>query len=88
MMRRRQGPRTARVTGRVRPHITGDDVAHLEVNGNEVVGSHLVPGLEMDVEQIENGIEAHIRVLEGVRLAKPVHLCFGMFPRMVCSTSS
>ncbi len=25
-------------------HFTGEDVAHLEVNGNEVVGSHLVPG--------------------------------------------
>ena len=26
-------------------HITGDDIAHLEVHGNEVVGAHLVPGL-------------------------------------------
>ena len=61
-------------------HFTGDDVAHLEVNGNEVVGSHLVPGLDLDVEQLDDGIEAHIRVREGVRLAKPVHLCFGMLP--------
>jgi len=28
-------------------HFTGDDVAHLEVSGNEVVGSHLVPGLDL-----------------------------------------
>lgn len=66
--------------GEFSPHITGDDVAHLEVNGNEVVGAHLVPGLEIDVDQTEDGIEAHIHLLEGVRLPNPVHLCFGLLP--------
>ncbi|MEE4275870.1 MAG: SufD family Fe-S cluster assembly protein [Thermoleophilia bacterium] len=61
-------------------HVKGDDIAHLEVHGNEVVGSHLVPGLEVDVDSLEDGIEAHIRVKKGARLAKPVHLCFGMLP--------
>lgn len=61
-------------------HITGSDIAHLEVHGNEVVGSHLVPGLEIDVEELDDGIEAHIRLKEGVKIAKPVHLCFGMLP--------
>ena len=61
-------------------HFTGDDVAHLEVHGNEVVGAHLVPGLEVDVDSNADGIEAHIRVREGVRIANPVHLCFGMLP--------
>jgi Fe-S cluster assembly scaffold protein SufB len=61
-------------------HFTGDDVAHLEVSGNEVVGSHLVPGLDVDVTQLADGIEAHIRLNEGVRIANPVHLCFGMLP--------
>jgi len=61
-------------------HFTGDDVAHLEVHGNEIVGSHLVPGLDVDVEQLDDGVEAHIRLHEGVKLANPVHLCFGMLP--------
>jgi len=61
-------------------HVKGDDIAHLEVHGNEVVGSHLVPGFEVDVDRLDDGIEAHIRVKKGVRLAKPVHLCFGMLP--------
>ena len=61
-------------------HFTGDDVAHLEVHGNEVVGSHLVPGLDVEVEQLPDGVEAHIRVHEGVKIANPVHLCFGMLP--------
>jgi len=62
-------------------HITGDDVAHLEVHGNKVVGSHLVPGFDVQVEELDDGIEAHIRVAEGARIAKPVHLCFGMLPQ-------
>jgi len=66
--------------GDVGAHFTGDDVAHLEIHGNEVVGSHLVPGLDVDVEQLDDGVEAHIRVREGVKLANPVHLCFGMLP--------
>ncbi len=32
------------------------------------------------MEQLDDGIEAHIRLREGVRLPKPVHLCFGMLP--------
>jgi hypothetical protein len=61
-------------------HFTSDDVAHLEVHGNEVVGSHLVLGLDVEVEQLPDGVEAHIRLHEGVKLANPVHLCFGMLP--------
>jgi uncharacterized protein len=61
-------------------HVTGDDVAHLEVHGNEVVGAHLVPGLEVDVEPLDDGVEAHIHLKEGAHLARPVHLCFGMLP--------
>lgn len=61
-------------------HIAGDDVAHLEIHGNEVVGSHLVPGFHVDVEELDDGIEAWIRVDKGVRIANPVHMCFGMLP--------
>jgi Fe-S cluster assembly scaffold protein SufB len=61
-------------------HIKGDDVAHLEVHGNEVVGAHLVPGLTVDVDELDDGIEAWIHVAKGARLAKPVHMCFGMLP--------
>lgn len=56
------------------------EVAHLEVHHNTVLGSHLVPGLEAEVEELENGIRMVMRVLEGVRIARPVHLCFGMIP--------
>ena len=61
-------------------HVKGDDIAHLEVHGNEVVGAHLVPGLEVDVDQLDDGIKAYIHPKKGARIAKPIHLCFGMLP--------
>ncbi|MFC1558636.1 SufD family Fe-S cluster assembly protein [candidate division KSB1 bacterium] len=63
------------------PHILDEDnVAHLVINHNKVLGSHLLPGLEADVEETENGIRADIRLKEGVIIRNPVHLCFGMLP--------
>lgn len=57
-----------------------DDVAHLVVNHDKVVGAHLVPGLKMDVKEVEDGIEAIMSVEAGAVIEKPVHLCFGMLP--------
>ena len=70
-------------------HITGEDVAHLEVHGNEVVGAHLVPGLDIDVEQLDDGVEAHIRLHEGVqpRTSQSISAS-ACCPKKACSTSS
>ncbi|MBD3309220.1 SufBD protein, partial [candidate division KSB3 bacterium] len=56
------------------------EVAYLVVHHNQVLGSHLIPGLEVDVTEIDDGIDAHITLREGTVVAKPVHFCFGMFP--------
>ena len=56
------------------------EVAHLVIHKNQVVGSHLVPGLEMDVQELENGINLNMRLQQGTIVKKPVHLCFGVIP--------
>lgn len=56
------------------------EVAYLVVHHNEVLGAQLIPGLEIDVQELEDGISADIRLLEGTEVKKPVHICFGMFP--------
>ncbi|MDQ1256903.1 MAG: hypothetical protein QG656_1503, partial [Candidatus Hydrogenedentes bacterium] len=61
-------------------HVLSDDVARLQVHENKVVGAHLVPGLEVDVDEKPDGIAARITVKEGVHIAKPVHICFGLLP--------
>jgi Fe-S cluster assembly scaffold protein SufB len=57
------------------------NVAHLVVNHNQVLGAHLVPGLEVDVDELADGIRADIVLREGCVIEKPVHLCFGMLPQ-------
>ncbi len=61
-------------------HPFGDDVARIEVHENRVVGVHLVEGLHVDATEKDDGIEAAISVDAGVRIAKPVHICFGVLP--------
>ena len=56
------------------------DVARIEIHANQVLGVHLVQGLEVDARQLDDGIEARILVAKGVRIAKPVQVCFGMIP--------
>jgi Fe-S cluster assembly scaffold protein SufB len=57
-----------------------EETAHLVINHNTVVGTHLIPGLEVDVEELKEGVQVHFRVIRDTKIAKPVHLCFGMLP--------
>lgn len=59
---------------------TSPEVAHVEIHGNEVLGLHLVPGLHMETEQMENGIRATVRIDAGAVIEKPVNMCFGLIP--------
>ncbi|MDC7218401.1 MAG: SufD family Fe-S cluster assembly protein [Spirochaetales bacterium] len=54
--------------------------AHVEIDGNRIIGSGTVPGFEMESDVSENGIILRVRVKAGVKMEKPVHLCFGMLP--------
>jgi len=56
------------------------EAAHLVVHYNKVLGAHLLPGLHVDVTEREEGIDAKIRLDDGVVIEKPVHICFGMLP--------
>lgn len=53
-------------------------VAHLTIDYNKVLSSRLVPGLLMDVKEMEDGIKVDITVKEGTIIEKTVHLCFGV----------
>lgn len=55
-------------------------IAHLVVHQNRVIGAHLVPGLEVEPEETATGIDLRFRVQPGVKIAHPVHLCFGVLP--------
>ncbi|MFP4446333.1 MAG: SufB/SufD family protein [Desulfosudaceae bacterium] len=61
-------------------HVMAPDVAHVEIHGNQVLGLHLVPGLEVAAEEMDEGIRAEIIVRENTVIEKPVRICFGMLP--------
>lgn len=63
------------------PHELDDpEIAHLIINENHVLGMHALPGLEVDVKELDDGIQAALTLTAGTAIAKPVHLCFGMTP--------
>ena len=53
-------------------------VASLVVHHNEVLGAQLIPGLEVNVDELKDGIRADFRLKEGTIVKKPVHLCFAI----------
>lgn len=53
-------------------------VAALVVSANRVLGAITVPGVTINAEPLPDGVRAQIVVAPGVRLERPVHLCFGM----------
>ncbi|MFP4496897.1 MAG: SufB/SufD family protein [Vulcanimicrobiota bacterium] len=57
-----------------------ENTAHLVVHHNKVLGAHLVPGLHVDIKEMEDGIDAVLTLDEGSVIEKPVHICFGMLP--------
>lgn len=60
---------------------TRKDIAHLFINHDKVVGIQGAPGLEIETEEIENGVKIHILLKENTIVEHPVHMCFGMIPK-------
>ncbi len=53
-------------------------VAHLAVSGGSVLSSRTVAGLDADVRETGKGVSGRITVRAGVKLLRPVHLCFSV----------
>lgn len=54
------------------------ETAHLAASGHSIMSSRIVAGIDVDAHETPDGISARIRVQAGVKLRKPVHLCFGV----------
>ncbi len=53
-------------------------VASAVISSNHVLAVNLVEGVDIQAEELEQGVRAHITVAPGTRVEYPVHLCFGM----------
>ncbi len=58
--------------------VTESDVAHIEIHSNKVLGLHLVPGFEVEAEELSDGIRATVTVRKHQKIEKPVRICFGL----------
>ncbi len=61
-------------------HKMGPDIAHIEIHGNQVLGSHLVEGLIVESESFENGVNIQVRIKKDTKIKNPVRFCFGLIP--------
>jgi Fe-S cluster assembly scaffold protein SufB len=57
------------------------DRARLTIHQNKVIDSHLVEGLEVTTNQIENGVSVNLTLPDDTEIKHPVHLCFGVIPK-------
>ncbi|MBS3773228.1 MAG: SufBD protein, partial [Candidatus Thermoplasmatota archaeon] len=63
---------------RVDKALQDEDTAHLAINLNEVASKRLVPGLQVETEELDDGVAVDIVVEEDVQIDRRVHLCFGV----------
>lgn len=56
-------------------------VAKAVVSGNQVLAAQSVEGVEIETEELEDGVRALIKVAPGAKVEHPVHLCFGLMPK-------
>jgi Fe-S cluster assembly scaffold protein SufB len=56
------------------------EVATLVVSANQVLAAHEIPGVHFEAEPLEHGVQARLLVDAGIKVAHPIHLCFGVIP--------
>ena len=57
------------------------DVAKLVVHENRVLANDPIAGLKIETKETKSGVSVRLIVEEGAKIARPVHLCFGLLPK-------
>lgn len=58
--------------------LQSDKVASMVVAGNKVIMKNLVDGIHVNAVETDNGVNIDLFIDDGVKMAFPVHLCFGV----------
>ncbi len=67
--------------GGERSSLLNKDVAKLVIHENRVLGADGVSGIKIETKETESGVNIYFLVEEGVKIKRPVHLCFGILPQ-------
>lgn len=47
------------------------------ISGDKIIGRNTLPGVQIEAEQIENGVKVFINIADGINIENPIHLCTG-----------
>jgi len=61
--------------------LESQDIAKLVVHENKVLANDGIEGLKIDTEETGSGVRVNFTVEKGAKIARPVHLCFGLLPK-------
>src|SRR5574340_1839723 len=61
--------------------ILAPDTAHVVAYGHPLISQQSIPGVHVKAHADSEGVHARDAVEEGRVIARPVHLCFGLFER-------
>ena len=56
-------------------------VAKLVVHQNRVLASDDIKGIKIETKETKSGVKVNLTVEEGAKIARPIHLCFGLLPK-------
>jgi len=57
------------------------NIAHLIINKNKVIGSRSIDGLILMPEETAYGVDIELKVEKGKKIEYPIYLCFGVLPK-------
>ena len=66
--------------GGARSALASKETAKLVIHQNKVLSADGVSGIKIETREIKSGVDIHLVVEEGVKIKRPVHLCFGVLP--------
>jgi len=61
--------------------LLGKEVTRLVIHENRVLSANEAKGLKMETKETETGVNVYLLVEKGVKILRPVHLCFGVLPK-------
>jgi len=64
-----------------RTSLVSKDIAKLVIHQNRVLSAQEVDGIKIETKETESGVNIDFVVEKGVKIARPVHLCFGILPQ-------
>jgi Fe-S cluster assembly scaffold protein SufB len=64
-----------------RTSLVSKDIAKLVIHQNKVLSAQEIDGIKIETKETESGVNIDFVVEKGVKIARPVHLCFGILPQ-------